>query len=115
MQFSASAVALILGMMVLLGLLVGYASGVGQRAHKPIPEAPTGNPSMDSLDPKGRFNCPCHGSIYDRYGDIIAGPAPRPMDLFGVAIRDGVVYIDTNPTRAKQRTSTTVTSDPTPV
>ena len=40
------------------------------------------DPSMDPLGAKGRFNCPCHGSIYDRYGDIISGPAPRPMDLF---------------------------------
>ena len=73
------------------------------------------DPSMDSLAPTGRFNCPCHGSIYDRYGDIIAGPAPRPMDLFGVSIRDGKVYIDTNPTKATQRTSATVKSDATPV
>jgi cytochrome b6-f complex iron-sulfur subunit len=73
------------------------------------------DPSMDSLAPTGRFNCPCHGSIYDRYGNIVAGPAPRPMDLFGVSIRDGKVYIDTNPTRATQRTSATVKSDPTPV
>jgi cytochrome b6-f complex iron-sulfur subunit len=72
------------------------------------------DPSEDSLAPTGRFNCPCHGSIYDRYGDITAGPAPRPMDLFGVTIRDGKVYIDTNPTKAKQRTSATVKNDATP-
>ena len=35
---------------------------------------------------KGRFKCPCHGSIYNRYGQIIQGPAPRPMDLFPMAI-----------------------------
>jgi cytochrome b6-f complex iron-sulfur subunit len=72
------------------------------------------DPSMDSLAPTGRFNCPCHGSIYDRYGDIVAGPAPRPMDLFGVSVRDGKVYIDTNPVKATQRTSATVKSDATP-
>jgi Rieske Fe-S protein len=69
---------------------------------------------MDTLEPKGRFNCPCHGSIYDRYGKIIQGPAPRPMDLFGVTFRDGKVYIDTNPTKAKQRTVDTVKTDPVP-
>jgi Rieske Fe-S protein len=72
------------------------------------------DPTMDSLAPKGRFNCPCHGSIYDRYGDIIQGPAPRPMDVFPVTIRDGKVYIDTNPTHAVQRTSDTVTDAPVP-
>lgn len=25
------------------------------------------------------FNCPCHGSVYDREGKNIAGPAPRPL------------------------------------
>ena len=47
MQLSAGAVVLFLGMVLLLGLLVGYASGVGRRAHEPIPEVPTGNPSME--------------------------------------------------------------------
>lgn len=73
------------------------------------------DPTMDSLAAKGRFNCPCHGSIYDRYGQIITGPAPRPMDLFPVQIRDGRVYIDTNPTRVIQRTVANHQTDPTPV
>jgi Rieske Fe-S protein len=49
---------------------------------------------------KGRFNCPCHGSIYDRYGDIVAGPAPRPMYRFPLSIVNGRVVVDTNPTTA---------------
>lgn len=73
------------------------------------------DPSMDDLASKGRFNCPCHGSIYDRYGNIVAGPAPRPMDVFPVTIRDGKVYIDTNPTHAVQRTSDSVKNAPTKV
>ncbi|MCC6176808.1 MAG: ubiquinol-cytochrome c reductase iron-sulfur subunit [Chloroflexi bacterium] len=73
------------------------------------------DPSMDSLEAKGRFNCPCHGSIYDRWGNIISGPAPRPMDIFPVAIRDGKIMIDTNPTGAKQRTTVNHDADPTPV
>jgi cytochrome b6-f complex iron-sulfur subunit len=28
----------------------------------------------------GQFECPCHGSKYDRHGVLIEGPAPRPMD-----------------------------------
>src|SRR5512144_121905 len=30
----------------------------------------------------GRFECPCHGSIYDLGGEWIAGPAPRGMDRY---------------------------------
>src|SRR5215212_781168 len=47
MQLSAGAVILFIAMLILLGLLVAYASGVGRRAHTPIEEAPTGNPSME--------------------------------------------------------------------
>src|SRR5688572_14289973 len=47
MQLSAGAIVLFAGMVLLLGLLVAYASGVGRRAHEPIPDVPTGNPSME--------------------------------------------------------------------
>ncbi|MCC7366866.1 MAG: c-type cytochrome [Chloroflexi bacterium] len=47
MQLSAGALVLFVGMLVLLLALVAYASGVGRRSHEPIPEVPTGNPSME--------------------------------------------------------------------
>jgi mono/diheme cytochrome c family protein len=47
MQLSAGAVILFVAMLLLLGMLVAYASGVGRRAHEPIPDVPTGNPSME--------------------------------------------------------------------
>ncbi len=73
------------------------------------------DPSEDSLAGSGRFNCPCHGSIYDRYGNIVFGPAPRPMDLFQVAIREGRIYINTNPTTAVVRGGSNPAQDATPV
>lgn len=32
-------------------------------------------------DAQDQFVCPCHGSVYDRVGVLVSGPAPRPMDL----------------------------------
>ena len=47
MEISAGAITLFIAMLLLLALLVLYASGVGQRAHTPPAEVPTGNPSME--------------------------------------------------------------------
>lgn len=53
------------------------------------------DPSEDDLMAKGRFNCPCHSSIFDRYGVVRGGPAPRPLDLFPIAIEGGEIIVDT--------------------
>ncbi len=44
---------------------------------------------------EGRFHCPCHSSIFDPTGQIVSGPAPRPMDMFPIEIRDKQVVVDT--------------------
>jgi cytochrome b6-f complex iron-sulfur subunit len=43
------------------------------------------------------FECPCHGSRYDRLGTKIQelGPAPRSMDRFAHTIENGVLTVDT--------------------
>ena len=42
------------------------------------------------------FECPCHGSQYNRVGEKKAGPAPRGMDRWGVEISNGSVIVDTS-------------------
>ena len=47
------------------------------------------------FDAEARFKCPCHGSNFNRDGDVIAGPAPKP--LWRCAIQradDGQLLID---------------------
>jgi mono/diheme cytochrome c family protein/nitrite reductase/ring-hydroxylating ferredoxin subunit len=44
----------------------------------------------------GRFECPCHGSVYDLAGEYIAGPAPRGMDRYHVTLQGEHVVVDTN-------------------
>ncbi len=51
--------------------------------------------SEDDLVTKGRFNCPCHGGIFDRYGVVHAGPPPRPLDIFPISIERGEIIVDT--------------------
>ena len=42
-----------------------------------------------------QFECPCHGSNFNRAGEWVAGPAPRGMDRYPTTVEDGLVYIDT--------------------
>lgn len=46
-------------------------------------------------DSSGRFECPCHGSIFNLKGEYVAGPSPRGMDQFPVSVSEGLVAVDT--------------------
>ena len=43
-----------------------------------------------------KFACPCHGSAYDITGAVIKPPAPRPLDIYPLAIENNVVRVDTS-------------------
>jgi cytochrome b6-f complex iron-sulfur subunit len=43
----------------------------------------------------GRFECACHGSIFDLAGEFIAGPTPRGMDRYDVVLDGRNVVVDT--------------------
>jgi cytochrome b6-f complex iron-sulfur subunit len=40
------------------------------------------------------FECPCHGSRYDKDGLVTKGPAPRPLQWLEVKEQGGVLYVD---------------------
>ncbi len=41
------------------------------------------------------FECPCHGSKYNRVGEKRGGPAPRGMDRFALAVAGDGIEVDT--------------------
>jgi cytochrome b6-f complex iron-sulfur subunit len=41
------------------------------------------------------FECPCHGSKYNRVGEKQGGPAPRGLDRFVLTVSGGNIVVDT--------------------
>jgi menaquinol-cytochrome c reductase iron-sulfur subunit len=42
----------------------------------------------------GRFECPCHGSVFTIAGKVIGGPAPRPLDTLPYKIEKGKLFVE---------------------
>lgn len=65
---------------------------------------------VPSCVPSQGFECPCHGSRYNFHGEYEAGPAPRNMDRFAVAVESdtGALIVQTGQViqtpRAKTKT-----------
>ena len=37
------------------------------------------------------FFCPCHNGVFDRNGQVIGGPPPRPLDRFESKVEEGQI------------------------
>jgi cytochrome b6-f complex iron-sulfur subunit len=37
-------------------------------------------------DGQQAFTCPCHAAAFDRDGNVLDGPPPRPLDLYEAQI-----------------------------
>ena len=72
-------------------VLVGMKAGINTLYQK-CPHLGCRVPNCDSSQ---WFECPCHGSQYNRVGEKRGGPAPRGMDRFPVTISGGEVTVDT--------------------
>jgi len=43
----------------------------------------------------GEFECPCHGSTFNRAGEVRSGPSPRGLDRYAVTVSDDFVDVNT--------------------
>jgi len=41
----------------------------------------------------GRFECPCHESVFSINGKVLAGPAPRQLDTLRTKIENGELFV----------------------
>ena len=42
---------------------------------------------------ESKFKCPCHGSAFALNGEVLAGPAPRPLDVLPSKIENGRLLV----------------------
>ena len=42
---------------------------------------------------RSRFFCPCHNAVFDKEGDVVSGPPPRPLDRYEVKVEEDQMFI----------------------
>jgi menaquinol-cytochrome c reductase iron-sulfur subunit len=42
---------------------------------------------------RNKFFCPCHAGVFDKDGNVVSGPPPRPLDRYEVKVEDGQLSI----------------------
>lgn len=57
------------------------------------------------VDKKQKFFCPCHAASFDPYGEFENQPVSRALDTFRVFFEDGFVKVDTSQTILREHHS----------
>ena len=39
------------------------------------------------------FFCPCHNGVFDKEGNVVSGPPPRPLNRYEVKVEDDQLYV----------------------
>jgi len=39
------------------------------------------------------YFCPCHAASFDKNGEVISGPPPRPLDRYEIKLEEGQLFI----------------------
>lgn len=58
-------------------------------------------------DDEGQFHCNCHNSLFNRRGEVIGGPASRPLDRMPITLVGEQVIVDTGTIITRERHSPT--------
>jgi cytochrome b6-f complex iron-sulfur subunit len=58
------------------------------------------------------FECPCHGALFNKAGEVMGGPAPRGLDRFVLEVEDGELFIVGDPVTGPPKGTNTTEQDP---
>lgn len=45
------------------------------------------------IDDQSQFFCPCHNAVFDKKGEVLDGPPPRPLSRYEVKVEDGQLFV----------------------
>ena len=45
------------------------------------------------ISEQGEFFCPCHNGVFDKQGNVVSGPPPRPLDRYEVKVEDEQIFV----------------------
>jgi menaquinol-cytochrome c reductase iron-sulfur subunit len=45
------------------------------------------------IEEKGQFFCPCHNGVFNKQGQVVSGPPPKPLNQFQVKVEDNAIFV----------------------
>jgi Rieske Fe-S protein len=45
------------------------------------------------IDEQDQFFCPCHNAVFDKLGQVVDGPPPRPLDRYEIKVEEDQIFI----------------------
>lgn len=45
------------------------------------------------ISDQSEFFCPCHNGVFDKNGNVVSGPPPRPLDQYEVSLDNDQLFI----------------------
>jgi menaquinol-cytochrome c reductase iron-sulfur subunit len=45
------------------------------------------------IEEKDQFFCPCHNGVFNKQGEVVSGPPPKPLNQFQVKVEDNAIFV----------------------